>query len=415
MALFSRRSRHVKNVILETERRASELKAKGMRVVKLNRGDPPHYFPTPKYIIDAYVDALRSGKTTYSRASGEKELKDAILSRYKYMYDVDAAEESVIVTAGVSEALLFLNNMLIDHGDRAVFFRPYYAQYSPRIRVEGGSVIEGAYDFDSGWSLNLESLEKKLKRARKGIKYMLLTNPNNPTGAVTERKELERLVQIANEHDIILVSDEIYDEIIYNGTEFTSLAQVAKGVPHIILNGISKNYLSTGLRVGFMLVPGEDKVSARLKQKLEEYALVRLCINTPSQHAAAGAIGNIREHTKAINALTREIEKRVNFATDMLMKNPSISVVRPKGSFYIFPKMDFKSLRFGSDKDFIDTMLEKHGIQLTRGSGFGEPSHFRIVALPPKETLEYAIGKINEECASRQRGGRLYPPILARK
>ena len=99
----------------------------------------------------------------------------------------------------------------------------------------------------------------------------------------------------------------------------------------------------------------------------------------------------------------------------MLMKNPSISVVRPKGSFYIFPKMDFKSLRFGSDKDFIDTMLEKHGIQLTRGSGFGEPSHFRIVALPPKEPLEYAIGKINEECASRQRGGRLYPPILARK
>ena len=103
MALFSKRSRHVKNVILETERRASELKAKGMRVVKLNRGDPPHYFPTPKYIIDAYVDALRSGKTTYSRASGEKELKDAILSRYKYMYDVDAGEESVIVTAGVGK------------------------------------------------------------------------------------------------------------------------------------------------------------------------------------------------------------------------------------------------------------------------------------------------------------------------
>ncbi len=407
MQLLSRRSRYVKNIILETENRAQELISQGRKVVKLNRGDPPHYFPTPKYIIDAYIDALKEGKTFYSKAAGEKELKDAVIGRYGRMYGAQLNEEDVIITAGVSEALLFINNMLLDPGDKAVLFRPYYAQYIPRVEVEGGRVVVGRYEMESGWKLDLDGLERKLKKtgSNKGrIKYMMITNPHNPTGNVLRRKELSRLADIANENGIVLVSDEIYDEIVYNGAKFTSMAEVAKGIPHIILNGVSKNYLSTGFRVGFMVVPGEDKASAVLKKKLADYALLRLCINTPAQFAAAEAMNNTKEHGKSVKYIVKEISKRVNYAVMMLRENEHISVVAPNGSFYLLPKLDFSRLDFKSDKEFVETALDDYGVQLTRGSGFGEPSHFRIVALPPVETLDYAIRQINRMCEEHSRG-----------
>ena len=404
--ILSNKSMHVQNLILELDQIAENLAWSGKKIIKLHRGDPPLYFPTPKYIIDAYVEALRSGQTCYSRAQGTTELVNAVISRYK-RYNMNLGRDDVIVTAGVTEALLFINNALIDKGDKAVLLRPYYPQYLVRLATEEGSPLVGRMVMAKDWSVDVDRLRKALSRARGAkrhhTKYMMITNPNNPTGTVLSKGVLKEIVDLANEYELLLVSDEIYDELVFNKAKFTSVCQLAKGVPHIILNGASKNFDATGFRVGFIIIPGEDKVSEVLKKKFSEYALTRLSVNTPAEHAVAEAIKNTKEHDIAIKSMVTEIEKRVNLVVDLLKENPYVTVTRPAGSFYIFPKLDLKSLNFADCREFITDVLIEEGIQLTGGYPFGEPNHFRIVALPPEEDLRDAIVRLNEFCRRHAR------------
>ncbi len=406
--VLSSRSAFAKNSILEEERVVEALKKKGRRVIELNRGDPPAYFATPKYIIDAYVKALKEGRTGYSRAEGVFELVDAILKRYARLYGVKAQEHDVIVTAGISEGLHFINASLINEGDRAIIFSPYYNQYMSQLRMDGGEPIVERYDESNAWNIDTEGVRRslsKLKAQKKlhKVKYMLITNPNNPTGTVLKRSVLEEIAGIANDHEVLLISDEIYDEITYNGASFTTMSRVAKGMPHVILNGASKDYDATGFRIGYALVPEHDRVSTQLKEKLADMARVRLSVNTPAQYAVAEAMNNVKEHDRALKRMVESIERSVNYATKRINENPYLSAVRPNGAFYILPRVDFKALRLKDDREFVDKLLKSTGVQLTRGSGFGAPSHIRIVSLPPKRILGYAMDKIDYFCRSNAR------------
>jgi alanine-synthesizing transaminase len=318
---------------------------------------------------------------------------------------MNLGEDDIIVTAGVTEAILFINDALVDKGDRAVLLQPYYPQYRMRLMEEEGVPLVGRMVMARDWEVDIDGLRKSLSKAgsRHRPKYMMVTNPHNPTGKVLERKALQEIVDVANDHGLLLISDEIYDELVYNGRKFTSMGQVARGVPHVILNGSSKNFDSTGFRIGFMMIPGTDKVSELLKAKFSEYALARLSVNTPAEYAVAEAIRNTSEHNRAIRSMVKAIERRVNLVVDMLGENPHITVTRPCGSFYIFPKLDLGRLTFKSDEEFITSMLVEEGVQLTGGHPFGEPSHFRIVALPPEETLNLAMEKLNTFCRKHSR------------
>ncbi len=403
MAFLSERSRFVYNALLEEDGIADRMMNKGVRVVKLNRGDPAVYFKTPKYVIDAYVKALRESKTYYSKAQGSAELVHAVQKRYRSMYHVDFPDDGIIATAGLSEALLFINSALINKGDGAIIFKPYYNQYMTQLKLEGGIPIMADYEESRNWAMNPDVIKGKLAKLKldrrlNRIKYMLITNPNNPTGTVLGRGVLEEVVGIANDYGVMLISDEIYDEIVYNGARFTSLAKLAKGMPHVILNGMSKDYDSTGFRIGFAIIPENDKNSDALKSKLVDYARVRLSLNTPAMYAAAEAIGNMKEHKKAIVHMTAEIEKRVNHSMKILKSNNFVKTVVPNGAFYILPRIDLKALRMKDDREFAQKLLLEEGIQVTRGSGFGAESHFRIVSLAPKGILDYSINKINNFC-----------------
>ncbi len=404
MAELSARSRYAVNPLEEDDAIAEKLEKSGKSVIKLNRGDPAVYFPTPRYIEEAYIDAIKENKTHYTETRGAKELIEAVMGRYRRLYGLDLEEKDVIVTQGVSEALYMINSALVDNGDRVVVFKPYYTQYIPYIRLAGGEEYLLDYRENDGWRIDVDELDRHVRKLKhkKRIQYILLTNPNNPTGTVLDRKTLSGIVGLANEHDLILVSDEIYDEIVYNGAKFTSISQLAKGIPYVILNGASKNFDATGFRIGFAIVPGNDKTSQALKTKLADFASVRVSANAPAQYAIAEGMNNTVEHNRAIHGMVREIEDRVNFAVRMLDENKYLSTVRPKGAYYIFPKVDLKHLRFKRDKEFVDTLLKTRYVQLTRGSGFGTPGHIRIVALPRKEVLEEAINKLNEFCRSRR-------------
>ncbi len=405
--ILSKRSKYAYNAIEEEDTLSNQIQKKGAEVIRLNKGDPPQYIKTPKYIIDAYIKALKEYKTTYSDSTGLKELKEAVSNRYKRNYKVNFTSNDVIVTQGVSEALSFINSSLINNGDNAMLFKPYYPQYMPLLQMYGGKPIIRSYEHKLNWGINPESMRKALKSMPKNklkkIKYMLITNPNNPTGTVLSRKILEDITDIANEFNLFLISDEIYDEIIYNGAKFTSISQIAKGMPHMVLNGASKVYDATGFRIGFMIIPENDKFSNMIKSKLRNYALVRLSVNTPAQYAIAEAINNKVEHDKAIKEMVKEISDRVNYSFNMLKENEYLDTIKPNGSFYIFPKINMEKLKFKNDKEFVEKLLKEKGVQVTRGSGFGEPGYFRIVSLPPKTILKSAISKINDFCIENKK------------
>lgn len=406
--LFSDRSRYAENPIEEEDRVAFGLQKKGEKIIKLSRGDPPSYFPTPKYILDAYIEALKEHRTTYSKSEGADILREAVAKRYRRLYKLDADPDSVLVTAGVSEALLFIDSAMMNEGDRAILFRPYYSLYLPILKTHGGRPIYEEYDGSKDWNINVERLSKSLKRLKADgklnrVKYMMITNPNNPTGTVLDRNVLKEVVDLANEYRLLLISDEIYDEIVYNKAKFTSVCQLAKGMPYMVLNGASKVFDSTGFRIGFAITPENDKTSLAIREKLYDYALMRLSVNTPAQYAAAEAINNTVEHKRAINTMVSAIEKRANHATKLLNENPLFSTVRPNGAFYILPKIDLKETKFKDDREFVDSLLKEEDVQVTRGSGFGAPSHFRIVALAPQEILDLAINRINKFCRRHSR------------
>lgn len=400
-SILSRRSRFVHNPLEEDDRIARQLSMEGKNVLKLNRGDPPYYFPTPKYMVDAYIKALKDGKTGYSENRGIAELREEVSRRYKRLYNVDSSADSSIITQGVSETIGFMNAALIDGGDTAILFRPYYVLYAPELGLYGGKAFVEDYDEGNNWQIDTDSLRKSVGKASMGTrrpKYMMITNPNNPTGTVLSRKVLEEIVEIANENKIFLISDEIYDEITYNKARFSSVSQLARGVPHAILNGASKGYDATGFRLGYIFIPENDRTSNEVRSKMEDFANARLCPNAPAQYAFAEGLRNTKEHNKAIKSMVNQIEQRVNACTDEINKSEYLSTVRPNGAFYILPKINMKKLRIRSDKEFVDRLLREECIHVTRGSGFGAKDHIRIVALAKKQTLIDTIKRINRFC-----------------
>jgi aspartate/methionine/tyrosine aminotransferase len=400
-SILSDASRYVHSAIREEDDFADELRKKGKKVVKLSSGDPALYYPTPRYIVDAYSQALERGQTSYSRSQGVLELVDAIIGRYRARYGISMKEKDVMVTSGVAEALTFMNSALMDPGDMALILKPYYTQYPVAIQMFGGKFLLGNYDESDGWSIDLEGLAKLVKERKRGskrIKYLLITNPNNPTGTVLPRRALEEVVELANEHRILLVSDEIYDEIVFSGASFTSVCELARGMPYLVLNGASKAFDATGFRIGYVVAPEEDRTSEELKRKLTDYCRVRLCANTPAQYAIARAMSDRAEHERTVGQMIRAIEGIVETAMKLLAENPHLSAVKPNGAFYIFPRIDMKALRLKDDRDFVHTLLEEKLVQTTRGSGFGASDHFRIVALAPKDIMSDCIQRVNEFC-----------------
>ena len=357
-------------------------------------------------MINAYIKALREGKTFYTRGDGLPELKDAIVARYKRMYSLELDRESIVTTHGLSEGISMINSAFIDRNDKAILFRPYYMQYPIYVRMNEGKVITEDYKEEDDWNIDVDKVGRNLRKiGKKRPKYMMVTNPNNPTGTVLKRKALMGIVELAKDNDIFIISDEIYDEMIFSDVEYTSISEVAKGVPYMIMNGASKNFDATGFRIGFLITPEKDKKSMEIKNKLVDYTLTRLCVNTTAQYAIAGAMKNRKEHERETRRIAREIERRVMFSFKLLSENEYIEVRKPHAAFYLFPKIKFGEMKVKSDEDFVYRLMKEKGVWVREGAGFGARDHFRVVSLAPKDILEDAILKINDFCRKNAKRG----------
>ena len=281
-------------------------------------------------------------------------------------------------------------------GDEILVPGPCYPPYSSYAKLHGGNPVEYRSIEDNGWMPDMDDIRSKITSKTVALTVI---SPNNPTGAVYDDKILKELVQIAAENNLYLLCDEIYDKIIFN-ERFVSIARYANEVPLIMLNGFSKVYLMTGLRLGYICMNSGSKALDDLRQNIPKLVRVRIASNTPVQKAAIEALRGPDDHIKDMVMRLRE---RRNYIMKRLDAVKRISYKEPKGAFYIFPKIDLDGSRWKSDADFVIDLLKNTGVLSVHGSGFGKQygqGHFRMVFLPPLEMLEEAMNRLEKFMSS---------------
>jgi len=369
---------------------AKELEKRGKDVIYLNIGDPLKYdFKTPKHVIEALCKAAKKGFNYYSESEGLYELREAIAKKEHEINRVNIEATDVIVTQGVSEGINFLLAALIEENDEVFLPSPLYPLYANYVRFYGGKPkFYKLIRRENKWSTDISDIIDNLS---KKTKAMVLINPNNPTGALIPEEELLKIIEIASENNLILISDEIYDQIVFEG-KFRSLASLTKEIPVIGLNGFSKTFLVTGWRIGYIYFYDPEDVISDIKDSVLKMARNRLCTNTTVQKAMAYAL---KEGFSHLNDFLSKLKRRRELVIKILDETELITLEKPEAAFYAFPKIEVRG-KWVSDEDFAKKLLKEKKVLVVPGSGFYmyEDGFFRIVTLPPEEVLEEALYRI---------------------
>ena len=393
MIKASKRSQGVHYAIREVSVPARELEKKGHKILKINIGDPNKYdFDTPKYIKDALYQATLDGHNGYSPSEGEAELRNAIIEREKKRNNVDYTLNDICVTTGVTEALQILLNASLNPHDELLIPGPTYPQYNLITHFNDAESISYRCIEEDDWQPDVDDIRKKVTKKTKGI---VVINPNNPTGALYSEKVVKEIVDIAGEHNVPIISDEIYDDMVFDDKQ-TATATLAKDVPVITFNGFSKVYLMPGWRMGYILFH-HDGILDEIQDAFMRIARSRLCANSICQFACTAALKGPQDHIKEVND---KLRKRRDFSYKRLNEIEGISTAKPHGAFYIFPKIEaMDSGIWKNDKEFVLDFLNSKHVLVVHGSGFSETygkDHFRAVILPTIDMLGEAFDKLDE-------------------
>jgi aspartate/methionine/tyrosine aminotransferase len=372
---------------------ARKLEKQGKKILYLNIGDPCKYdFDTPDYIKNALTEAVKEGTNWYAPSEGLPELREAICEKESRVNGVRIQPDEVIVTQGISEAIQILMAAVVEAGDEVLVPGPTYPPYMSYVKFFGGKSISYETVEENTWQPNIDDLEKKITSKTRAI---VLINPNNPTGALYNEKVVQAIINIAGEHDLLLVSDEIYDRIVFK-KGFVSAAHISKDVPVVGMNGFSKTYLMTGWRLGYMYFHDPANELAELKECVAKETRIRLSASTPVQKAGVAALKGSQSH---IQDMTEKLQQRRDYTWKRLNQIAGITCAKPEGAFYVFPKVEQVGSRWKTDRDFCRQLLEKTGVLTVHGSGFDETfgsGHFRAVILPPLEILKKALDYLED-------------------
>jgi aspartate/methionine/tyrosine aminotransferase len=365
---------------------AREVEQTGMNVDYLNIGDPVQFgFQPPDNVKQALIDAIKNGQNYYSTSEGLLELREEIAKK-ENAKGLSIEADDILITNGVSEGLDMVISSIVEEGDEVLLPGPYYPPYASYVRLHGGIPVEFAVDLNDS-TPDFDDIKSKITSKTVAI---CLISPNNPTGVVFNQNALQKLVDIANEHDLYIICDEIYDQIIFDD-KFVGIGKVAGDSPIIILNGFSKVHLMSGWRIGYIAFNQSPQLEA-LREHLPKLARVRIATSLPVQHAA---LESLRGPQNYIRDFVSEMKKHRDLVVKRLNQMPGLSCSTPKGAFYAFPKIE--DTRFGTDKEFVTNLLKSKGVLTVHGSGFGEQygsGHFRLVYLANMEILDSAMNKI---------------------
>lgn len=394
----------IRDVIVHTQ----DLIKNGRKIHYLNIGDPAAFdFKTPAYVKAALCKAIAEDNNYYSPSEGRPELREAIVKKEKRVNNVDISADKVIVTDGISEGIEMLMAAIVEKGDDILFPGPTYSPYIAYTKFFEGTPVAYETIENECWVPNIDDLRRKVSEKTKAI---VITNPNNPTGAVYSEKCLKEIIDVAGEYDLPIISDEIYDQLTYE-KDFISTAALTDDVPVIGLNGFSKVYQMTGWRLGYMYFKGQEKILENLRLGVEKQCRIRLCANTPVQIAGAAALNGPQGFVKGI---VEKLKQRRDYAYKRLNEIEGFSTTKPEGAFYIFPKISDASIgkSWKNDQEFVLELLKETGVLIVNGSGFDPvygKDHVRIVFLPPIDELEQAFDAIEEFMKSEKK-----KPVLRR-
>jgi alanine-synthesizing transaminase len=371
---------------------AKRLEAEGYRVIKLNIGNPaPFGFNAPDEIIHDMILNLRNAQG-YIDSQGLFAARKAIMHDFQSKGVMDVEIDDIFIGNGVSELIMLSMQGLLDPGDEVLIPMPDYPLWTAAVNLAGGKAVHYACDEAGLWFPDTDDIASKITARTKAV---VVINPNNPTGAVYNHEVLERIAGIAKEHELIVYADEIYDRITYDGAKHIPMSSVDPEILTISFNGMSKAYRAAGFRAGWMALSGNKKIAADYLEGLIMLANMRLCANVPAQFGIQTALGGYQSINELILPGGRLHEQR-DIAVNLINAIPGLSVVKPQGALYCFPRIDAGKFNITDDAQFILDLLRDQHILLVQGTGFNwkAPDHFRIVFLPDKETLAGAMRKL---------------------
>ena len=381
----------IRGSVLEEARRLEE---EGHRILKLNIGNPaPFGLMAPEEIIQDVIYQLPEG-SGYSDSKGLFAARKAVMQYYQKRGIENIQIEDIFLGNGVSELIVFAMQALLNNDDEVLIPSPDYPLWTAAVSLSGGKPVHYTCDEQSEWYPDLEDIRSKISARTRA---MVIINPNNPTGAVYPKEVLEGMLEIAREHKLIVLSDEIYDKILYDDAEHVCTASLADDLVFLTFNGLSKTYRVAGYRSGWMAVSGNKIAAKDYLEGLTMLASMRLCSNVPGQLAIQTALGgyqSIYELTKPDGRLYRQRE----IAHSMLCDIPGISCVKPKGALYLFPRLDPKVYPIENDQKLVLDILLQERILLVQGTGFNWPAtdHLRLVFLPREEDLQDALTRLGD-------------------
>ena len=387
----TKRSMDVSYAIRDVLLPARVLEKKGHEIIKLHIGDPNKWdFETPKHVRDALCRAVEINDNGYADSEGYVELRRAILEKERHKNGITADIEDCIVTNGVTEAIQTVSAAVVNPGDEVLVPGPSYPSYTEFTKFFGGVPISYRTDEATNWQPDVDDLRKKIT---KRTKYIAVINPNNPTGSLYSDKVLKDIIDLAGEHDLFIISDEIYDLMTFDGTHH-SMASFSNDVPVILFNGFSKVDLLPGWRLGYAVFHDPLGRLDEIKEGVMRQLRLRISANNPCQMAVIDALEGPKDHLEVTNHKLRE---RRDYVVKKINNIPGLSTATPRGAFYIFPKIESK--RWKCDQDFVLDVLHNAHVLLVPGSGFCKEygkMHFRAVFLPPVEILGKAFDAIED-------------------
>lgn len=373
---------------------AREAAAAGRELIALNIGDPCLFdFRTPEHVTEAIVAALRENRTSYTASEGTPEALEAIRRDAEQRKGIRSIR-SILIGHGASEPIEILLTALLNPGEAVLVPQPGYPLYQAVLAKLAARAIPYNLDEQNGWQPSVSEIAERA--AATGVRALVLINPNNPTGSLTSKGKLEAILEIAARHQLVVLSDEIYDRMLLDpGLEHLATASLRDDLVIATFAGLSKVWLGPGLRLGWSIVSGPAAAAQPLIDAMGQLARARLCASHPVQCAVKAALDGPTDH---IRETCLKLRRRRDLTVERLAAIPGVSLVPPQGAFYAFPRIDFGI----SDVKFVRGLIAQTGVVLVHGTGFGQVAgtqHVRIVFLPTETQLEKAYDALASYCS----------------
>ena len=400
-----KQSDKLKNVLYDIRgpvlEQAEKMEAAGQRILRLNIGNPaPFGFEAPDAILVDMIKNLPNAQG-YSDSRGIYSARTAVVQYYQTRGIMNLDTDDVYLGNGVSELITMTLQALCNPGDEILIPSPDYPLWTASVALSGGTPVHYTCDEENRWNPDLEDMESKITSRTKGI---VIINPNNPTGAVYSRETLQKIVDLAKEHELILFSDEIYEKITYDDAEMINTASLTgEDVLCLTFSGLSKAYRVAGYRSGWLAITGPNWRAESYLEGIKLLANMRMCANVPAQHAIQTALGGYQSINDLILPGGR-LKAQRDIAHRKLNEIDGVTCEQAQGALYLFPKLDVEKFGIVDDERFALDLLKEQKILLSHGTAFnwGKPDHFRLVTLPAVDMLDTALDRLGEFLSTYQ-------------